>query len=240
MRLKMCFSLLSAIVFGLSWATAPSALAQSADPVVMNAGIGGNNTVDLLKRIQKDCLDKKPDLTILMIGTNDMNSVKYIPLKQYKHNLAEIIDRIRQANSQVLLMNILPLYSPYLFTRHPKAFYGEEGPEGRMAAVNAAIQKIAEEKGVTFLDIHHIFEKIGDVGLDKSSYIRNEINSHMTDGIHPTPDGYRAIAIAVYECVVNNHLPHERVVCFGDSITHGDGTIDGKSYPAYLKRLLQH
>ena len=51
-------------------------------------------------------------------------------------------------------------------------------------------------------------------------------------------DGYRAIGIAVYERIIDNKLPHERVVCFGDSITKGDGSIDNKSYPAYLKKLL--
>ena len=240
MCLKKHFWHLSAILFVIIFAISTGAKAQSVAPVVFNAGVGGNNTVDLLRRIDKDCLGKNPDLTVLMIGTNDMNSVKYIPLEQYKRNLSKIIDSILHAHSKVLLMNVLPMYPPYLFTRHPKAFYGEEGPEGRLAEMNAAIWKIAQEKAVTFLDIHHVFEKIGDVGLDRSSYIRNEVNSHMTDGIHPTPDGYRAIAIAVYECIKSNRLPHERVVCFGDSITKGDGTIDRNSYPAYLKRLLQN
>jgi len=240
MYLKKCFWSLPSAFLVFVLAASPGVRSQSVAPVVFNAGIGGNNTVDLLKRIDKACLEKKPDLTIVMIGTNDMNSNKYIPLEQYKHNLSKIIDSILHAHSKVLLMNVLPMYAPYLFTRHPKAFYGEEGPEGRLAEMNAAILKIAQTKAVTFLDIHHFFEKVGDVGLDKSSFIRNELNSHMTDGIHPTPDGYRAIAIAVYECIKCNHLPHERVVCFGDSITKGDGTIDGKSYPAYLKRLLQN
>lgn len=212
--------------------------AQTKQPFVINAGIGGNNTRDLLVRINKDCLSFHPDLTILMIGTNDMNSVKYVPLKEYKKNLRKIIDLLLESHSKVLLTNILPLYEPYLLTRHPRAFYGDEGPSGRLAAVNKAIKKIAAEKGVGFLDIHHVFEKIGNIGMDKSSYIRNEANSNMTDGIHPTPDGYRAIAIAIYERIMDAHLPHERVVCFGDSITKGDGSIDHNSYPAFLKKLL--
>ncbi len=212
--------------------------AQNTEPLVVNAGIGGNNTIDLLARIDKDCLSHKPDLTVLMIGTNDMNSVKYVPLEQYKQNLEKIIDILLQSKSKILLMNILPLYEPYLLTRHPKAFYGKEGPAGRMRAVNSAIKRIAIEKNVSFLDVHHIFDAIGNIGEDQSSYIRNMVNSNMTDGIHPTPDGYRAIAIAVYESIINNKLPHKSVVCFGDSITKGDGSIEGKSYPAYLKKLL--
>ena len=104
--------------------------------------------------------------------------------------------------------------------------------------MNAAIGEIAAEKKVDLLDIHHVFAAIGAVGTGKSSYIRNTANSGMTDGIHPTPDGYRAIALAVYRYMVDHDLPRHRVVCFGDSITKGDGSMDRNSYPAYLKKLL--
>ncbi|HEY8660740.1 MAG TPA: SGNH/GDSL hydrolase family protein [Hanamia sp.] len=211
---------------------------QPTQPFVINAGIGGNNTRDLLERIDKDCLAYKPDLTILMVGTNDMNSVKYIPIDQYEKNLRKIIDLILKSKSQVLLMNILPNYEPYLLTRHPRKFYGEEGPSGRMAEVNEVIKKVALEKKVYFLNIHHIFNKVGNIGLDKSSLIQNEANSNNTDGLHPTPEGYRILGIVVYEYIMNKNLPHNRIVCFGDSITHGDGSIDKESYPAYLKKLL--
>jgi lysophospholipase L1-like esterase len=208
------------------------------EPFVINAGIGGNNTKDLLARIDKDCLAYHPDLTILMVGTNDMNSMKYIPIDQYEKNLRKIIDLILKSKSQVLLMNILPNYEPYLLTRHPRNFYGEEGPSGRMAEVNKVIKKVAIKKNVSFLDMHHIFNKVGNIGLDKSSLIQNEANSNNTDGLHPTPEGYRVMGIVVYEYIMNKNLPHKRIVCFGDSITHGDGSIDKESYPAYLKKLL--
>lgn len=218
--------------------------AQSTTPVnqapfVKNAGIGGNNTVDMLGRIGKDCLAFKPDLTIVMAGTNDMNSVKYVPLEQYKKNLVRILDSIKLSGSKVLLMNILPFYTPYLLKRHPIAFYGDEGPDGRQAAVNQAIAEIARQRHIPLLDIHHYFENIGNIGLDKSSLIRNQANSQQEDGIHPTPEGYRLMAALIYEKILSAHLPHNRVVCFGDSITNGDGSITGNSYPAFLLKLLQ-
>jgi lysophospholipase L1-like esterase len=222
----------------LSFLLTSSIIAQETTPFVINSGVGGNNTKDLLARIDTDCISYKPDLTVLMVGTNDMNSVKYVPLDQYKANLEKIIDILLKAKSKVLLTNILPLYEPYLLTRHPKSFYAPEGPAGRLEAVNKVIVQVAKEKHVSFLNVHHIFVTIGNIGLDESSYIRNMANSKMTDGIHPTPDGYRAIAIAVYEKIINDNLPHKRVVCFGDSITKGDGSTDNKSYPAYLKKLL--
>ena len=209
-------------------------------PFIINSGIGGNNTVDLLKRIDKDCLAYKPDLTILMIGTNDMNSQKHIPLPEYEKNLRKIIEMVLDVKSQILLMNILPVYEPYVYTRHPQTFYGEEGHKGRKEKVNATIKKTADEYKLHFLDIHHVFEAVGNIGEESSSLITNMVNSNKTDGVHPTENGYRTIAVAVYETLQRINVPHNRLVCFGDSITNGGGGVDGNSYPGYLKRLLSY
>lgn len=207
-------------------------------PFIVNAGVGGNNTVDLLARIEKDCLVHRPDMTILMVGTNDMNSKKYIPLPTYRQNLLKLIGLIRDAGSEVLLMTILPAYEPYLYTRHPESFYAPEGYQGRKNQVNELIRKTAEELKLHFLDLHHIFEKVGNIGESPDSLLQNMANTQKTDGVHPTPDGYRTIAVAVYEKLLTIAAPHKRLVCFGDSITNGGGGTDGRSYPAYLKRLL--
>jgi lysophospholipase L1-like esterase len=64
-------------------------------------------------------------------------------------------------------------------------------------------------------------------------------NSNKRDGIHPTPNGYRFMALTVYDYIINHKLPCAGIVCFGDSITKGDGTITRESYPAYLRQLLK-
>lgn len=208
------------------------------DYLVINAGIGGNNTNDLLKRIDKDCLAHRPELTVLMIGTNDMNSMKYIPLEQYRKNVATLIERIQAQKSQVLLMTICPFIEEYLFTRHKREHYGTEGPSGRRAEVNRTIRELAEQYKTRLLDLGTLVDKAGKVGLDKYSLIQNMANSNKTDGVHPTPEGYRFIGLAVYEYIIYNDLPQQRIVCFGDSITAGDGGVEKNSYPAFLKRLL--
>ena len=209
-------------------------------PVIINAGIGGNNTVDLLARIDKDCLSHKPDFTILMIGTNDMNSKKYIPLPEYGENLRKIVEMILGAGSQIMLMTILPVYEPHLYTRHDKSFYGEEGHKGRKEKVNEVIKKAADDYRLHFLDMHRVFEKVGNISEDSNSLLQNTLNSQKTDGIHPTPDGYRTMAVAIYEALIRTRVPYNKLVCFGDSITNGGGGVEGKSYPGYLKRLLDY
>lgn len=205
---------------------------------VINAGIGGNNSIDLLQRIDADCLRHHPDLTILMVGTNDMNSKKHIPVGDFEKNFRTIVGKIIKIKSKLLLMNLLPVYEPYLMTRHDPQFYQPEGHSGRLAGMNALIAGIAKEYKASFLDLHHLFKQVGNIGLEPSSLIKNEANSNTTDGLHPTPDGYRVIAVAVYEKIIATKLPTSKIVCFGDSITRGDGVADGQNYPAFLKKLL--
>ncbi|MFT3902674.1 MAG: GDSL-type esterase/lipase family protein [Niabella sp.] len=204
----------------------------------INSGIGGNNTVDLLERIDKDCLAYQPKLTILMIGTNDMNSVKHVPVDQYEKNLSKLSERIVKSKSKLLLMTILPAYEPYLLTRHPASFYNPEGVSGRRKQVNDVIRKIAKQHKVHLLDVEQRFLAVGKTGTGKDSLIQNEANSNKTDGIHPTPNGYRFMALAVYDYIMYHNLPKEGIVCFGDSITKGDGSVNGESYPGYLNKLL--
>jgi lysophospholipase L1-like esterase len=205
-------------------------------PVIINAGIGGNNTVDLLARIDKDCLAQRPNLTILMIGTNDMNSKKYVPLPDYEQNLRTICSKLVAVQSQVMLMTILPAYEPYLMTRHDPKFYQPEGYYARRMKVNDTIRKVATDNRFSLLDMGHIFEKVGNISLEASSLIKNEANSQKTDGLHPTPEGYRTMAVAIYTFLTQNQLIKNRIVCFGDSITIGDG--NGQNYPSHLQKLV--
>ncbi|RRB07806.1 SGNH/GDSL hydrolase family protein [Larkinella rosea] len=206
------------------------------NPMVTNAGVGGNNTVDLLARIEKDCLALRPELTILMVGTNDVNSKKHVHLPDYERNLRSICSKLMAVNSQVMLMTILPVYEPYLMTRHDPSFYQPEGHTARKNAMNDVIRKVAADTHSPLLDMHHIFETVGNIGLEASSLLKNEANSNKTDGIHPTPEGYRTMAVAVYTFLSQRQLVKNRIVCFGDSITHGDD--QGRNYPAYLQKLV--
>jgi len=203
-------------------------------PDVVNAGVGGNNTADLLQRIDADCLSHHPDLTVLMVGTNDMNSQKYIPLNTYRKNLNDLITRITTSGSQLLLMTILPPYEPYLLTRHPSSFYQPEGVEGRRRQYNDTIRSFAQEKQLPLLDMGQRFTSVGNIGTEPDSLLKNDANSGQKDGVHPTPNGYRFIALSVYDHIRCLRLPQKRIVCFGDSITRGDKD----SYPGYLAKLL--
>jgi len=221
-------------------ATSPvwHAVGQPEKIQVVNAGIRGNNTFDLLHRIDPDCLQKAPTLTVIMIGTNDMNDSNPVALHQYRLNLDEIILRVKAIGSAVVLLSILPFYTPYLLSRHHASFYEPEGVLKRRLQVNRVIQELAKKRDVYFLDTSLRFSTIGEIGLDQDCLLQNKANSNNMDGVHPTAMGYRFLALTIYDYILNVGLPYKNVVCFGDSITYGDGLKGGNSYPAYLLKLL--
>lgn len=234
-------ALLTAALAPAGWAQAGNHFAgngQEDAVTLINAGVNGNNTKNLLQRLDTDCLAHKPALTILMVGTNDMNNGKHVPLPQYKANLEKLAEKIQGAGSKLLMMTILPFYEPYLLSRHPAEFFQPEGPSGRRKAVNETIRSVAEARKAYFFDLGILFEKVGKIGTEEDSLLRNEANSGKTDGVHPTRNGYRFLALAVSQYLTCQNLASGKIVCLGDSITKGDGSTDKESYPAYLQKLL--
>lgn len=84
----------------------------------VNAGVSGENTVEGLRRIERDVLAHKPDLVTVEFGLND---IRYEPEKTvaedaFAENLRTIHGLLAAAGSGVLFMTpnpIINLYHPY-------------------------------------------------------------------------------------------------------------------------------
>ncbi len=212
--------------------------------VAINAGFSGNNSRDLLAKLQEAVLVHSPKLVVVMVGTNDMlNSGNSASIEEYRHNLELLAQRITSAGSKLLLMTILPCHDPYVIVRHKKGFFDEQLPSQRVAAGVSVIREVAAQFALPVADLNTLFSQVGHIGAAPESLLRNDANCGDADGVHPTPEGYRLIALAVQQAIINHNLPRDGIVCFGDSITFGafvkgEGTTDGETYPAMLKMLL--
>jgi lysophospholipase L1-like esterase len=60
---------------------------------------GGHTVPDLLKRVEKDVIAKKPTIVVIQIGCND---ARRIPKDTFKTSLEELIDRLQKEKIQVI------------------------------------------------------------------------------------------------------------------------------------------
>ncbi|MEE1284346.1 MAG: GDSL-type esterase/lipase family protein, partial [Acutalibacteraceae bacterium] len=81
---------------------------------VINRGISGNRTWDLLERWDKDCIDINPDYFSLLIGVNDTwrryDSGMITTAEEYEANMRTLLDRVvKETNAKIILLNIFLL-----------------------------------------------------------------------------------------------------------------------------------
>lgn len=218
--------------------------AGAGDVTVIKAGFGGHNVKALAQHLDVAVLAKSPTLVVLLVGTNDgINSGALTPPDEFRRAFAALCDRILATHCTLLAMTPPPFHEPDLMTRHKREAYGELPPARRLEAIRTAIREVAAERKVPVVDLEKAFAVAGGVGEAAASPLRNQANSGVRDGVHPTPAGYRIIADGVAAAIRANRLPILRIVCFGDSITLGAGAKDpgdgsDASYPAQLQRLL--
>jgi lysophospholipase L1-like esterase len=60
---------------------------------------GGHTVPDLLKRVDRDVIARKPTIVVIQIGCND---ARRIAKAQFKASLEELIDKLQKANIQVV------------------------------------------------------------------------------------------------------------------------------------------
>ena len=91
--------------------------AQGIDVTVIPAGVSGNKSNDMLARLDKDVLSKKPTWMTLSCGVNDVwHGDKGVSLDAYKRNIIEILNRCQQAGVKVVVLTAtqinLPITNP--------------------------------------------------------------------------------------------------------------------------------
>jgi len=73
--------------------------------VPIPAGISGHKSNDMLARLQKDVLEKKPNWMTLSCGVNDVwHGPRGVPLPQYKSNITAIVSQAQAAGVKVMIL----------------------------------------------------------------------------------------------------------------------------------------
>ena len=156
---------------------------------VINAGISGDNAPNAVKRLGRDLLPYKPDLTIVCFGLNDMY-FGMEKLADYKAGLSTIVDRLLEIGSDVILMTP-PMAATYKHPLVQGAEFGEVAQhyariwqDGTVHAYMQVVRDVAAEKGVKLCDCFAKWERMYHAGVDTTKLLSNYINHPVRD-LHP-------------------------------------------------------
>ncbi len=144
------------------------------DNSVINRGIGGDITFDLLKRID-DVIKRTPSKLFLLIGINDIS--KDIPDEVIVDNCKKIISKVQQQSpaTKIYVQSILPLNTTK--TGFPQHY----DKMGHVTSVNRLLKKMTVQVSCTFVNLYPLFLDV-DKRLDKK---------YTTDGLHLKAEGYK-------------------------------------------------
>ena len=135
------------------------------------------------KRYKKS-LDFKPDVVLIMLGTNDTKPYNWISTEAFQDDYRQLILSYQELPSRpdVILMTPASVF-PENFNP-AKPYKIRAGVAGEAAK---AVRELAKELGLPFIDIHEVTASHPEFFLQ--------------DGVHPNELGAKAIARTVYEAL---------------------------------------
>jgi lysophospholipase L1-like esterase len=140
---------------------------------VLDRGIGGQTTEQMLVRVQADVLDLHPAVVHIMAGTNDVAGNRGpTTVAQIESNLQSLIDQSRHAHIRVVIGSIPPAAR---FSWSPV----EHVPD-TIRTINAWLRNYADHNGLVYVDYYSAL-------ADAEGGLRHE---YSEDGVHPNLDGY--------------------------------------------------
>lgn len=158
--------------------------ANGIDVTPIPAGISGHTSRDMIARIDKDVIRKKPDWMTMSCGVNDVwHGATGVDLPSYKKNITEMVDRAQKADIKVMILT--------------STMIGEDQPNPnnqKLVAYNDFLKELAKEKGCLLADLN------ADMQAAVTKAGRGQPGAAHTvtiDGVHMVSSGNRMMALGI-------------------------------------------
>jgi len=152
--------------------------------LLSSVGVAGSRSTDLATQVARALLGDKPDVAVVLIGANDATGLR-APEESAEH-LGAAVRRLRDAGVEVVVgtcpdLGAIRSVAPPL--RQVAGLLGRRMARAQARAVVAA-------GGV-----------VVDLGGETGAVFRADAGTLCYDGFHPSADGYRVWAHALYPAV---------------------------------------
>lgn len=141
---------------------------------VLNRGVNGERSDQILSRFERDVVDARPKVVVIIAGVNDVYQGR--PVAHVTQQLQRMYDTAARAGIRVVAGSIIP--------------YNTATPaqNARMSEINTWIRGRADaDANIYFADTRAAVAAPGNPDSLVSS----------PDGLHPSADGYRQMATAI-------------------------------------------
>ena len=152
------------------------------DLPVVNSGISGNMTNDILSNMEERVYRYNPSKIFLLIGTNDL--LKDSSVEDVVDGVTKIVTNIQKNRpySKIYLESILP-------TNHSdddkidEEMVSKKRPNEKIREINSRLKEMAAKKKITYIDLYTVL-------ADDNQELKLEYTS---DGLHLSEEGYRKV-----------------------------------------------
>jgi lysophospholipase L1-like esterase len=139
---------------------------------------GGHTVPDLIKRLDKDVLPKRPTIVVIQIGCND---ARRLSPETFRSSLEELIDRLQKERIQVIQCTL---------TSVGEKHDGTNKDDPKLEEFAEIQRQVIKAKDLPFNDLRKAF-----VAHWKSNNPENKANGILTyDGNHWNDAGHRFVA----------------------------------------------
>ena len=156
------------------------------------AGVSGNKIYDLYLRIEKDVLDKKPDVVVIWVGVNDVwhksSSGTGTDFDKFGRFYDAVVKKIQQGGAKVIVVT--------------PAAIGEKNDysnaqDGDLNGYSSWLRKYVKENGLGLVDLRTIFHEYS-VAHNPNNLDRGILT---TDGVHLNTKGNALVAEEMWKAL---------------------------------------
>lgn len=148
---------------------------------VVNSGVCGDQTDDILKDLNSRAYIYNPSAIFLLVGTNDLEYEK--SNEEIIENIKNIVKKLNKnlPNAKVYLESIYPINNTN-DKKINKSLVGKRDNK-RIVEINKELKKYCNNKNCVYIDIYNLLK-------DKNNNLKLE---YAADGLHISNEGYEVI-----------------------------------------------
>jgi len=146
----------------------------------INKGISGDYAFKAIDRFEKDVIDLKPKLLVILIGINDLRVSQNIDT--IVDNIEIMLKKSKNDNINIILCSLLPVRNEHI----------KNHSLNDILRINSKLKILSQQYETDYADFHSQL-------VDKEGQFKRDLT---TDGLHPNKSGYLKMSKVLFPYLI--------------------------------------